>query len=262
MNLMMCMNGELEELAYLPAIADLGAGIELGSYGLVGIQSEQNWERRLALHQAVRAQFQGRLAMHGPFLGMEFAHLDHLIRDVVQRRMDMTFAAAAELRASRVILHSGFSKETELFKLQETWFRTNVAFWQQEIQRWARAGITIVLENSTDKSPDHLIDLVDEVDNPHLGLCLDIGHQHLFSELSVLEWVQRMGKRLYHLHIHDNDRTDDKHWSPGRGTIKFEPLYTAIRQYAPQAILSLEVVDRMEVKMDDLRSLATYLRSK
>ena len=37
MNVMMCMTGEPEELPFLPEIAGLGAGIELGSYGLVGI---------------------------------------------------------------------------------------------------------------------------------------------------------------------------------------------------------------------------------
>jgi hypothetical protein len=101
MNLMICMRGEPEQLSFLPEIAELDAGIELGSYGLAGIRSEQAWAERFALHQAVRTQFSGPLAIHGPFLGMEYAHPDHLIRDVVNRRLDMTFDAAVKLSAGR-----------------------------------------------------------------------------------------------------------------------------------------------------------------
>jgi hypothetical protein len=42
MNLMICMRGEPEHRPFLPEITELGGGIELGSYGLVGVQSEQD----------------------------------------------------------------------------------------------------------------------------------------------------------------------------------------------------------------------------
>jgi hypothetical protein len=38
MNLRVCMRGEPQQLPFLPEIAELGAGIELGSYGILGIQ--------------------------------------------------------------------------------------------------------------------------------------------------------------------------------------------------------------------------------
>lgn len=262
MNLMICMRGEPEQIPFLPEIAELGAGIELGSYGLIGIQSERDWETRFALHKAIRTQFQGTIAVHGPFIGMEYAHVDHLIRDAVNRRLDMTFDVAVKLKASRVILHSGYTPEIDLFKLQDSWLKRNVEFWQREIRRWADAGILIVLENETEKSPDLTIRLVNQVDNPFLGLCMDIGHQHLFSELDAPGWVQRMDNRLLHIHLHDNDRTGDSHRSIGRGTIDFEPFYAAIMKQAPQVTISLEVEDKMEVKMADLHNLATRFAPK
>ncbi len=262
MNLMICVSGEPEELPFLPEIAELGAGIELGSYGLVGIQSEQHWETRFGLHKAVRAQFQGKVAMHGPFLGMEYAHRDHLIREVVQRRLDMTFDSAMKLKASRVVLHSGYTPEVDLFKLHDAWLKTNAEFWQREIRRWADGGIEIVIENDTQKEPDYLVRLVNDVNNPFLGLCMDIGHQHVFSELDAPEWVRRMDKRLYHIHLHDNDGTGDSHRSLGGGTIDFESFYAALIRHVPQATISLEVEDKMDVKMGNLRKLAVQFASK
>jgi sugar phosphate isomerase/epimerase len=262
MNLMICMRGEPEQLPFLPEIAELGAGIELHSYGMVGIQSERDWETRFTLHKAICTQFQGTIAVHGPFIGMEYTHIDHLIRDVVMRRLNMTFDVAAKLKASRVVLHSGYKAEIDLFKLQDDWFKRSIEFWQREIHRWAAAGIVIVLENDIEKSPDSLVRLVDQVNNPFLGLCMDIGHQHLFSELDALEWVRRMDYRLFHVHLHDNDRTGDSHWSIGRGTIDFEPFYEALMRHDPEVTISLEVEDKMEVKMGDLRKLAARFASR
>ncbi len=256
MNLMICLTGEPEQLPFLPEIAALGAGVELGSYGLVGIQSDRDWETRFRLHQAVRTRFQGALALHGPFLGMEFAHRDILFRETVNRRLDMTYDIARELTASRLVLHCGYTPEIDLFKLQDSWLNRNVEFWQGEIHRWADAGVQVVLENDTQKSPDILVRLVNAVDHPFLGLCLDIGHQHVFSRLKATEWVRRMAPRLFHVHLHDNDRYDDRHWPLGHGTVNFEPFYAEITRRAPQATLSLEVEDTMDAKMGDLRRLA------
>ncbi len=256
MDLMICLNGEPEQLPYLPEIAALGAGIELGSYGMAGIRSEQAWAARVAMHQALRRRFAGPLAVHGPFIGMEFAHVDHLLQAAVQRRLDMTLAVAMQLRAGRVVLHSGCSPVYDLFGLQDSWLARNVEFWQREIRRWAAVGVAVVLENDTERSPDLLVGLVDGVGSPWLGLCLDVGHQHLFSALDAPAWVWRMGHRLQHVHVHDNDRARDRHWPLGRGTIDFEPIFATLAAQAPQATLSLEVEDTIEAKMAGLRSLA------
>lgn len=256
MNLMMCMAGEPEQIPFLAEIAALGAGIELGSYGLSGIRSIENWENRIAHHQAICARFQGDCAIHGPFIGMEFAHIDHLIREAVQRRLDMTFAAARKLGAKRVVLHSGFQAEYDLFKIQEPWLERVIPFWRGEILRWAGAGIGVVLENDIDRSPELLARLVNAVDHPMMGLCLDIGHLNLFSDLDGAGWVRRIGGRLHHVHLHDNDRSGDRHWRLGRGTIDFEPFFAALEEHTPQVTIALEVEDEMEVKLGNLRDLA------
>jgi len=256
---MICMTGRPEQISFLPEIAEIGAGIELGSYGLVGILSEQDWETRFAMHQAIRAQFRGSIALHGPFIGIDYDHVDHLIRDAVNRRLDMIFDVASKLKASRVVLHSGYNSEVDLLKLQDNWIKRNIGYWHREIRRWADAGIEIALENVIEKSPDLLVQLVNEIDNPFLGLCLDIGHQHLFSELDALEWVVRMGSRLFHIHVHDNDRIGDYHWPIGRGTIDFESFFAVIMRHVPQATVSLEVEGKMELRMDDLHKLASRL---
>ena len=59
--------------------------------------------------------------------------------------------------------------------------------------------------------------------------------------------------------LHDNDRSGDKHWPIGRGTIDFEPFYAAVMRHVPQATVSLEVAGNVEAKMGDLRKLGFRL---
>jgi sugar phosphate isomerase/epimerase len=113
----------------------------------------------------------------------------------------------------------GNHHEYDFFQLHESWLQGHIGFWQAEINRWERAGIEIVLENDTEKTPDLLVRLVEAVNHPFLGLCLDIGHQHVFSSMGALVWVSRMGKRLYHFHLHDNDSSRQP-LAAGAGTIE------------------------------------------
>ena len=112
--------------------------------------------------------------------------------------------------------------------------------------------------HDTEKLPDLMIRLVDAVDNPALGLCLDTGHQHLFSDLPLRDWVRRMAPRLRHIHLHDNDRSRDAHWPLGRGTIDFGTFFAALSEYAPDVTLVVEVEDAMPVKLANLRMLAAH----
>jgi sugar phosphate isomerase/epimerase len=262
MYLMMCIRGEPEQLPYLAKIHELGVGLELQSYGIVGIRSETDWQTRLLNHIAVCKIFKGSIAVHGPFIGIEYDHLDHLMIDVVKHRLDMTFSVANKLNAKRVILHSGYKMENDLFSLQAAWLTKSVDFWRKEILRWDDNGIQIVLENTIERSPDLLIQLIDGVNNPSLGICMDIGHQHLVSESEPAEWVKKMNKRLLHIHLHDNDRSGDKHWAIGRGTINFEPFYESLEIYAPDSTISLEIDDSMEVMLSNIQHIANRFKSE
>jgi len=255
MEIMVSLLGDDVELPYIPEISQLHSGIELGGYGLGGVKSEQEWKKRFLKHQVIRKDFKGNIALHGPFIGIEYDHEDCLIREAIEKRMNMLFEAAIQLNASRVILHSGFTSEIEQFNLTDSWFKRNCSFWRNEIARWETSNIKIVLENITEKSPDILIKLIDEVNNPFLGLCFDIGHANIFSNIEPSVWVKLMGARLQHIHLHDNDRKADRHWRTGKGIIDFKTFYNAVEQNSPKATISIEIVEKIDIVMEDLRKL-------
>lgn len=256
MQIMICLRGDDEQLPYLKEIMELGSGIELGSYGLIGVQSEKEWNHRYQQHKKVVENFHGKIALHGPFLGMDYIQVDHIIRNAIQKRLDMIFETARQLNAFRVVLHGGFRSEYELFKLEESWLASSCEYWRLEIIRWENATISVVLENDIDKSPGLLMRLVDSVNSPYLGLCLDVGHLNVFSSSDPATWTKAWAARLEHVHLHDNDGEIDQHWPIGKGSIDFDSFFMALEKYAPHPTLSLEVNDEMDVKMNELRTLA------
>lgn len=68
--------------------------------------------------------------------------------------------------------------------------------------------------------------ILDEVgDNPedtNLGVCIDIGHANQSDDAGrhpVTNYLERYAGQLTHLHLHDNQGTDDEHLLPGEGTV-------------------------------------------
>ncbi len=241
MEFMVCGFGEKEEEQYLPTLENLGVGLELQSYGLVGSKSPEAWDYRLQRHREIRRRFPGPLAIHGPFLGISYSFEDHLLRSAVRQRLDMTWNVVQEFRPQTLVLHTAFQEESIRFNYLEQWMKDNAAFWQDEIERYAGIGTTVVLENVMEVSPEFQINLHDRIAHPNLKLCMDVGHVNLSSRIEPARWIQAFGPRLHHVHLHDNHGDRDEHLPIGKGTIAFDPIFAALRECTPNVTVSLEI---------------------
>lgn len=85
-----------------------------------------------------------------------------------------------------------------------------------------------------------LHDVIEAVDAPNFGICLDTGHTNLFG-LPLGEALRQCGRRLTATHVHDNDGTADQHTDPTRGTIDWEDAFAALREIGWDGIVNLEI---------------------
>jgi len=69
--------------------------------------------------------------------------------------------------------------------------------------------------------------LVEAIDEPNVGYCLDSGHAHMCGQ-DLQEWVKVMGGKLFETHLHDNRGSGDEHMSPSFGTINWIDLIRAL----------------------------------
>jgi sugar phosphate isomerase/epimerase len=107
----------------------------------------------------------------------------------------------------------------------------------------AELGITVVLEHITGRPEQfEILDaLFDKV--PALGFHLDVGHAHLSGDGSSRtgEYLRRYGKRLLHVHISDNRRSNDDHLPLGVGTIDWPRDIGLLKKMGYNRTVTLEV---------------------
>ena len=82
MDVLVCALGEPGEERFVPQVAEYVDGFELQNYVRKGVQSEEDWREVVAQHERLIERLPGRLAVHGPFLGIEYGYADHLLREM------------------------------------------------------------------------------------------------------------------------------------------------------------------------------------
>jgi len=106
-------------------------------------------------------------------------------------------------------------------------------------------GVIIALENMSSGSIfphrysdfSRLLALLKEI--APLGITLDVGHANL-AQVSLPDMVRRLGHRIRHVHIHDNDGSADQHLPVGQGTVDWVSFVKALAAIDYEGFLELE----------------------
>ena len=119
------------------------------------------------------------------------------------------------------------------------WLRQSVAFWNGFLTD-RKSDVVIYVENMVDDDPKLLKELCEEVADSRLKLCLDVGHAHCNSPYTVSTWIEVLGDRIRHMHLHNNDRQRDRHWSLDKGSLDMSAVLKLASQHAPNTTYTLE----------------------
>lgn len=175
---------------------------------------------------AVRRELAGidRRLLHGPFNELFPCAIDPLARKLAAHRYTQALELAKRYGATKLILHGGFSPRL----YYPCWYvEQSIAFWK-EFLKTHPGQYEICLENVMEESPDSLLSIVQGVDDPRLKLCLDIGHANTYSSIPPIQWMERWGTFLSHLHLHNNDGSADTHSALNQGTIPMAEVIAKI----------------------------------
>ena len=186
-------------------------------------------------------------------LSEENSVIRNAIFDEIQNCMKYTL----RLGGTEMIIHGGFlSSGMHVPVVHEdgskaTRMEVREKAWGLSVQMLKRAcilaeeyGMTLYTENMNEDhlTPDckALNELLDEVAMENLKIVFDIGHCN-GNGYNIVEDVLEAGKRLGHLHLHDNFGKDNGHLPIGEGTIDFGAFAQALKKIDYKGLYMLEL---------------------
>jgi sugar phosphate isomerase/epimerase len=123
-------------------------------------------------------------------------------------------------------------------------------------------GVRVALEviPNAMATADALVALLDDLDMPEVGACLDFGHAHLQGD--VVDAIETLSGFLIATHVHDNRGTRDDHLAPFEGTIDWPGALMALRKvgYDGTMMLELASADPSAPALDRAREAAARLQ--
>lgn len=197
---------------------------------------------------AIRAEafFSRITSLHGPFFDLIPASSDPEVRDLALRRMTRALDAAEALGQRRMVFHTGWMPKTYP---DELWLSNSLSFWRELGQKMP-GSCEVYLENVYEGDPRLLVQLLDSLGDGRFGACLDLGHVNVNSGLNPRAWIDALGTRIGHVHLHNNYGRNDDHNGLDRGSLEMAPLLAALVDACPGASWNLEVRNGHEASID------------
>ena len=199
-------------------VTETGTGVESIDFSIS--DNLDHLGKRIELYQK-KLEKMGNppLILHGPFLDLNPAAFDSLIREVTMTRFTQCYQAGLELGAKKIVYHSGM---IPCVYYREGWADQVSRFFTEFLED--KDDLEIVMENVLDEDWCLLLDVYKKVDHPKFKLCLDMGHAHCYSEIPVMEWAEGLSPYIGHVHVHDNAGDRDSHLGLGKGTLPYHEV--------------------------------------
>ena len=171
----------------------------------------------------------------------------------------MTLFSAIGIRSA--VLHCDRLADEKGITDQERLDR-NVAVLRQLAPIARERGIVICLENLTWLyRPEDFRYLLDAVDSPALGICLDTGHLNLVGG-DQAAFIRAAGDRLRALHVADNEGKHDQHLMPyGRGTVDIAAVTAALSEIGYSGLFNYEIPGERSCPLPIRAHKLTYIRA-
>lgn len=118
-----------------------------------------------------------------------------------------------------------------------------------------KIGLKIAFENT--KIYGYLEYVFDHIKSPNVGVCYDAGHDHCHFD-DKFNWA-RFKNKIFAIHIHDNDKSDDLHLLPFDGTINWEKVANHLKTAGYNGPVTLESCYRyqyLDLSIDEFFKLS------
>jgi sugar phosphate isomerase/epimerase len=188
-----------------------------------------------SLHAPVMERYEGRWI--NP---LSIASPDEESRALAVRETEAALELARRVPLSVLVVHPGLQDPLLSPQVQNS--REAAVRSVEEIVALASPlGVRVALEviPNAMATADALVELLDDLDMPEVGVCLDFGHAHMQGD--VVDAIESLSGVLAATHVHDNHGERDEHLAPFDGTIDWAGALTALEKIGYEGTLMLEL---------------------
>lgn len=233
---MRCYLSTIDPQAHILA-KEHGLGLEIAEYCTAWNMDEKFPETDKAVREKLNG-ISGRI-LHGPFNELFPCAIDPLARELAKKRYRQAITLAQSYGMEKVVLHGGYNPRL----YYPVWYtEQSILFWNDFLNEVPET-MAIVLENVLEEEPGMILEIVRQVNDPRLKMCLDIGHVNAYSQISVEEWLKICSPFITHFHIHNNSGSWDTHSSLTEGSIPIAKVLHLAQKLCPEATMTLELID-------------------
>lgn len=122
-------------------------------------------------------------------------------------------------------------------------------------------GVKVAFENL--KIKGYIDYIINNIDNDNVGICYDAGHCYAHFK-DEFDW-DLFKNRIFAIHLHDNDGTDDQHLLPFDGNINWDNTVKKLKEANYNGPVTLEVCyreDYLNLDVEDFYKKAYELGNK
>lgn len=174
-----------------------------------------------------------RYILHGPFTEIIPGSIDHRAVDLGLERLEEAYELTGTLGLSSMVVHSGYFP---LIYYKEWHIEKSLEFWERFLKD--KPNFTLYVENVFEDEPFMMKELIDKFNDPRLRMCLDVGHANVMTsaDITVTKWIEELGPRIGHVHLHNNWKDKDKHQPLGHGTLDMDEIFQSIKENCSEEV--------------------------
>lgn len=171
-------------------------------------------------------------SIHAPFgSGCNLSNQDDEERGkAIQKTRDLLYKAVSA-DVEMIIIHPGIGGTADT-KEQDRLNLLSYDSISQLMDAAEKTGVAMALENMLPDHPGceirHILETVDKINSPLLGICFDSGHAHVCGNMA--ESMEAFGERMINIHMQDNDATRDMHLQPPYGTTDWPAFVETLKK--------------------------------
>jgi sugar phosphate isomerase/epimerase len=199
------------------------------------------------------------LVVHAPFAGINIAVPNPVLRRTTMKRLERSIFYAGQLDCRLWLFHPGLQTGVSHFYPEVDW-QLNLESVRALLRIARKEGVEIAMENVPEPHPFVVKNVQDfsrfynELDDT-IEMVLDVAHANLNHQIQ--DFIRQFTKKIVHMHVSDNDGTNDLHLGIGYGTIDWESVANEIKKIEYSNIIMLESTEYIEESIQTLRKLFT-----